>query len=206
MNMSEFDHTAREWDKNIQHHERAQAVAVSLLEMVPLGQGLRALEFGAGTGMLSFALAGYFREIVMMDSSSEMVKVMEEKVANNAHTHLVPNYGELTEESFPPESFDIIYNLMVMHHVEDIPGILRRFFSILRPGGWLVLADLYSEEGTFHHKGFQGHKGFDPQELRRDLEIIGFEFREVRPCYINRKERDGVTREYPLFMMTARKV
>lgn len=51
--MSEFDHKAREWDQNTQYHERAAAVAASLLEMVPLRPGLKALEFGAGTGLLS---------------------------------------------------------------------------------------------------------------------------------------------------------
>jgi len=203
--MSEFDHKAREWDQNTQYHERAAAVAASLLEMVPLRPGLRALEFGAGTGLLSFTLAGHFREIVMMDSSSEMVKVMEEKVAERQMNHLIPQYGEMTEESFPPESFDVIYNLMVMHHVEDIPAILRRFHGLLRPGGWLVLADLYAEDGTFHSKGFHGHKGFDPQELRREVEAAGLLFKEVRPCYTSRKEKEGVIREYPVFMMTALK-
>lgn len=203
--MSEFDHKARDWDQNTQYQERAAAVAASLVERVPLRPGLRALEFGAGTGLLSFALAGHFREIVMMDSSSEMVRVMEEKVAEGHFSHLIPHFGELTVKSFPPESFDLIYNLMVMHHVEDIPGILRLFHELLRPGGWLVLADLYSEDGTFHSKGFHGHKGFDPQELRRELEAAGFEFREVRPCYVTRKEKEGVIREYPVFMMTARR-
>ncbi|HNQ38862.1 MAG TPA: methyltransferase domain-containing protein, partial [Prolixibacteraceae bacterium] len=203
--MSEFDHKAREWDQNTQYHERAAAVAASLLEMVPLRPGLKALEFGAGTGLLSFTLAGHFREIVMMDSSSEMVKVMEEKVTQRQMHHLIPCFGELTEESFPPESFDVIYNLMVMHHVEDIPAILRRFHGLLRPGGWLVLADLYAEDGTFHSKGFHGHKGFDPQELRREVEAAGLLFKEVRPCYTSRKEKEGVVREYPVFMMTALK-
>lgn len=203
--MSEFDHKARDWDQNTQYQERAAAVAASLVERVPLRPGLRALEFGAGTGLLSFALASHFREIVMMDSSSEMVRVMEEKVAEGHFSHLIPHFGELTVRSFPPESFDLIYNLMVMHHVEDIPGILRLFHELLRPGGWLVLADLYSEDGTFHSKGFHGHKGFDPQELRRELEAAGFEFREVRPCYVTRKEKEGVIREYPVFMMTARR-
>jgi ubiquinone/menaquinone biosynthesis C-methylase UbiE len=41
---------------------------------------MKALEYGAGTGILSFLLSESFSEITLMDNSQEMVNVMHEKV------------------------------------------------------------------------------------------------------------------------------
>ena len=59
-------------------------------------------------------------------------------------------------------SFDLIYTLMVLHHVGDVETIIRKFRGLLNPGGYLAIADLYSEDGSFHGEGFSGHMGFDP--------------------------------------------
>jgi len=81
--MSEFDSRARDWDSNPLFLERAEAVAKALLELVPVSREMKALEYGAGTGLMSFLLSDRFSEIVMMDQSEEMVKVMQEKVATS---------------------------------------------------------------------------------------------------------------------------
>ena len=50
---------------------------------------------------------------------------------------------------------------MVLHHVTDIENIIRKFHNLLNPDGHLAIADLYTEDGSFHGKEFTGHKGFD---------------------------------------------
>ncbi len=167
--MSEFDHKAREWDNDPMHWERARAVADAFLRLVPLQPGMTALEFGAGTGILSFALADHFREITMMDNSAEMVRVMEDKVHDTGRKNLKPLFFDLQHAPYPESRFDVVFNQMVMHHVQDIHGMLERFREILFPGGFLVIADLCPEDGTFHKPGFTGHFGFDPQELQRSV-------------------------------------
>jgi hypothetical protein len=46
----------------------------------------------------------------------------------------------------------------------------KSFMSLLKPGGHLAIADLYTEDGSFHGDGFHGHKGFDPAILAAMLE------------------------------------
>ena len=89
--MNEFDSKAREWDMNQMHWERSEAVAQQLIEMVPLSKKMKALEFGAGTGILSFLLHDHLSEIVLMDNSKEMVKC---DLAQKSHFNLKNYYFE----------------------------------------------------------------------------------------------------------------
>ena len=78
--MNEFDIKATGWDQNPMHWDRSEAIASEIKRMIPLNTEMRVLEYGAGTGMTSFLLKDHVKEITMMDNSSEMVKVMTEKI------------------------------------------------------------------------------------------------------------------------------
>ena len=77
--MNSFDNRARDWDKDKIRLDRTIAIAAELDNMVQLNTSMKALEYGAGTGSLSFLLKDKFAEIVLMDSSAEMIKVCEKK-------------------------------------------------------------------------------------------------------------------------------
>jgi ubiquinone/menaquinone biosynthesis C-methylase UbiE len=51
-----FDNKAQTWDADPIKQERALAVAAALCQRVPLSTAWQALEYGCGTGLLSFAL------------------------------------------------------------------------------------------------------------------------------------------------------
>jgi ubiquinone/menaquinone biosynthesis C-methylase UbiE len=71
--MSEFDVKARDWDKDEMHIQRSLAIARGIEKMIPLHSSMKALEYGAGTGILSFILKDRFSEITLMDNSREMI-------------------------------------------------------------------------------------------------------------------------------------
>jgi ubiquinone/menaquinone biosynthesis C-methylase UbiE len=50
------------------------------LKEIPLNGEMTALEFGAGTGLLSFMLKDHLKEITLIDNSEGMVKVLNEKL------------------------------------------------------------------------------------------------------------------------------
>ena len=158
--MIDFDSKARDWDKEKMHLDRSLAVASELLKMIPLNSNMRALEYGAGTGLLSFLLKDRFSEITMMDSSREMVNATQEKIQAAAAKNMKSLFVDLEKEDFTCE-FDIIYNQMALHHVCNIDSILGKFHFLLSKGGYLAIADLYKEDGSFHGEGFNGHNGFD---------------------------------------------
>ena len=203
--MSEFDAKARDWDKNQGYIIRSEAVAQAMLRMIPVRSEMKALEYGSGTALLSFALRDHFSEITLMDNSREMTAVAEEKIASSHIRHMKPLFFDLEHQDFDGK-FDIIYSQMVMQHVSDIDAMFGKFYKLITPGGYLAVADLYTEDGSFHGGSFHGHTGFDPAELGHRLQTAGFDDIEHEPCFVIKKtEADGKTTEYPVFLLKARR-
>jgi tRNA (cmo5U34)-methyltransferase len=203
--MNEFDSRARNWDSNPIHWERSEAIAKAILSQIPLKSGMNALEYGAGTGILSFLLAEKFAEITLMDNSREMVQVMHEKVANTHLEHLKPLDFDLEQSDYTTQTFDCIFTQMVLHHVSEPQLLLTKFYRMLNPGGYLAIADLYQEDGSFHGDDFTGHKGFDPSVLQTQLEKTRFTNIVTQPCYAIRKTIGDTVREFPIFLMVGSK-
>jgi ubiquinone/menaquinone biosynthesis C-methylase UbiE len=203
--MSEFDTKARDWDSNPDHLERSEAITRQFLKMVPLKPEMTAMEYGAGTGIMSFLLAKHFSQITLMDNSSEMINVMNEKVASSGLSHLKPIFFDLEKKNYLSVKFDCIYTQMAMHHVNDMNGIAQRFFDLLKPGGYLTIADLYAEDGSFHGEGFTGHNGFDVTRLQSMLGKIGFHQTVTQQCYTIKKIIDEKTHSFPIFLMVSMK-
>lgn len=203
--MSDFDNKARTWDENPMHLERSMAIASKMEEALPLTKEMKALEYGAGTGILSFLLLEKLGHITMMDSSSEMVKVMEEKVVHRNATNLSTICFNLERES-SNEKYHLIYNQMVLHHIKDVQNIFEVFYSMLLPGGSLAIADLYPEDGAFHGEGFDGHLGFDPSQLKEMLLATGYKNVNFEECYqVKRQVPVENARIFPVFLLTASK-
>lgn len=199
--MSEFDVRAREWDKDKMHTERSVAIAGELEKMIPLNHSMRALEYGAGTGILSFLLREHFAEITLMDNSQEMINVCAEKCNYYQTNHILPIWYDLEHSKFESK-FDIIYNQMVMHHVTGVEAMLHKFYDLLNPGGYLAIADLYPEDGSFHGFDVKVHLGFDPDEIANILREVGFKNTEHKTCFEIKRE-SGL--KFPVFLLVAQK-
>ncbi|MFO7642166.1 MAG: class I SAM-dependent methyltransferase [Candidatus Competibacteraceae bacterium] len=198
-----FDDKALTWDADPVKQERALAVAAALRQRIPLSTTWQALEYGCGTGLLSFALQADLGEVTLGDSSPGMLTVLEEKIGAAGLTHLHPLALDLTTDPLPAERYDLIYTLMTLHHVPDTVRLLRDFHTLLRPGGWLGIADLDQEDGSFHGAGFTGHNGFNREALRAQLFSIGFNRVDFSMGYLMEKATDQGLREYPLFLAVA---
>jgi 2-polyprenyl-3-methyl-5-hydroxy-6-metoxy-1,4-benzoquinol methylase len=201
--LSEFDNRAGDWDKNQMHIRRSEAIATELINRVPLTKNMTALEFGAGTGLLSFILKDHFTEIIMIDNSQEMVRVTESKITVSGNQNMKALWIDLENDDFTGQ-YDIVYTQMVLHHVDNIDLIFSKFKTLIKPGGYLAIADLYSEDGSFHGDRFTGHKGFDTDQLTRQLEVIGFGNIVIKPCFIIHRENEKAEfQDYPVFLLTA---
>ncbi len=204
--MNDFDDKAKQWDQNRMHLERTKAVALEILERIPLNSSMKALEFGAGTGLLSFFLKEHFAEITLLDTSAEMLKMAQTKLAAEDHGKITTLFFDLEKDEYTGECLDIIFTQMVLHHVVNVPEILARFYRMLKPGGFIAIADLCSEDGSFHGPGVDVHHGFDPAGLCEKLEGLGFVQSVSGQCFVISKETaEGTARKYPVFLITAKK-
>jgi len=199
--MSEFDARAREWDKDKMHMDRSVAIAAELEKMIPLNPSMKALEYGAGTGILSFLLKDRFSEITLMDNSQEMIKVCVEKTEFYSTRHIQPLWFDLEHKDFDGK-FDLIYNQMVLHHVNDYEAIIHTFYTLLNPEGYLAIADLYQEDGSFHGPDVKVHLGFDPEKLKEIFRNNGFKNIVYKTCFEVKRES---WISYPVFLLIAQK-
>jgi tRNA (cmo5U34)-methyltransferase len=168
---------------------------------------MKALEFGAGTGLLSFFLKDSFAAITLMDTSLEMLKMAEAKLAAGDQGKIETLFFNLEKSNYNDKQFDIIFTQMVLHHITDVNAMLQKFYNLLLPGGYIAIADLYREDGSFHEPGVEVHHGFDPGALTTRLLTLGFGNITCNECFLIRKEAAAESsREYPVFLLTAKKV
>jgi ubiquinone/menaquinone biosynthesis C-methylase UbiE len=201
--MTDFDSRAKDWDEVPGRVERANAVAAAIREQVALSRAMKALEYGCGTGLLSFALQAELGTITLADSSSGMLEVLREKIARGGITNMNPLRLNLAVDPLPFERFNLVYTLMTLHHIPDTIKILDSFHSLLQPGGVACISDLDKEDGSFHshEPAFDGHNGFERAVLGQQLVQAGFTNVRFSTCYSLIK--DG--RAYALFLAVAEK-
>jgi ubiquinone/menaquinone biosynthesis C-methylase UbiE len=202
----QFDERAAEWDRDPVRVERARAVAEAIRGAIPAGPGTRMLEYGCGTGLLSFALQPFPGRIVLADTSQGMLDVLALKIEAARVLNMEPQRLDLLTDSLPEERFDLLCSLLTLHHIPDTVTVLHRFHDVLKPGGSLALADLDTEDGSFHGMDVTDiHRGFDRSELQARLEAAGFTGVRFSTVYTIRKPVEDVEREYPMFLAIARR-
>jgi ubiquinone/menaquinone biosynthesis C-methylase UbiE len=205
--MTNFDERAKDWDSDPKKVERARAVAVAIRNAIPLTREMNALEYGCGTGLLSFALQADLGQITLADTSQGMLDVLSEKVTAAGVTNMHPLQLDLSIDPLPIERFDLTYSLMTLHHIEDAKGILKKFHALLKPSGVLCIADLDKEDGSFHTDGTTDvHKGFERAELQNWVEEAGFADVKFSTAFEIKKKIDDIEKTFPVFLLTARKV
>lgn len=205
--MSEnFDEKAKTWDNDPGKIQRAQSVARSLLKAIPIKSSMTALEYGCGTGLLSFELLPHLKHITLIDSSNGMIEVLKEKILSRNISNMSPVKADLISMKNFNDQFDLIYTLMALHHISDTKTILKRFHSLLNENNYLVIIDLDKEDGSFHKNGTDVHHGFDRIALKKILTDIGFHPIHDEICFHMRKTINGKEEIiFPIFLLACQK-
>ncbi len=205
LDAAHFDSKARQWDDNPVFRERGLKIAEAVRKAVPLNRGMNALDYGCGTGLLSFPLKDELGAVLMADSSGGMLEVVNEKIAAQGVDNMKTLKLDLLADPAPAQRFDLIVTAMTLHHVPDTDAILRIFHDLLQPGGYLCIADLDQEDGSFHGPEVDVHHGFDRADLERRAAQAGFAGIRFQTVFSIAKERESGTQDYPVFLMTARR-
>lgn len=200
-----FDSRARDWDSNPVFQDRANRIADGIRAAVKLDRTMSALDYGCGTGLLSFPLKDELGKITLKDTSTGMLEVLREKIAAQGVANMTVKQVDLTAEPLPEERYDLIYSSMTLHHIPNTDHILEVFHALLNPGGTLCIADLDQEDGSFHGEGYDVHHGFDRADLEAKARAAGFAEVEFSTVFEIVKQQENGERAYPVFLMVARK-
>ena len=202
---NDFDARASTWDDNPTKIACARAVADAMCAQLPDAALANALEYGCGTGLLSFALYPRLGRVTLADSSAGMLAVLGRKIAAQRIDNMQPLRLDLAVDPLPAQRYSTVFSQLTLHHVADVERLLSAFHALLETPGYVCIADLDREDGSFHGEGFTGHCGFDRDELQRQAERAGFGSVHFTTAYcIEKPDSPGQTR-FPVFLMVAQK-
>lgn len=206
--MKHFDVQAQNWDNDPAKVERAKVIADSITDFIKPDGLQTAFEFGCGTGLLSYHLKDQFKTITLADNSEGMLKVLKEKIAKESLVNFKAINNDLSNLQGLELPYDVVYTLMTLHHILELDSILKKFNSILTKGGYLCIADLVEEDGTFHsnHPDFDGHNGFEREMLSKKIEQQGFKVESYQIILNIEKTFEDKIKNYPVFLLIARKI
>tara|TARA_B100000242_G_scaffold288566_1_gene256989 strand:- start:821 stop:1546 length:726 start_codon:yes stop_codon:yes gene_type:complete len=101
---------------------------------------LNILDIGCGGGLISEPLARLGGTVTGIDASEKNIKVAQvHAIKNNLNINYIKNSPEELKEF---EKFDIILNLEIVEHVEDVDLYLLSCYKLLKKGGIMFTATL----------------------------------------------------------------
>jgi cyclopropane fatty-acyl-phospholipid synthase-like methyltransferase len=195
-----FKEKAKEYDTESSRTKNVDHIAEAVLKEIPFSKEMHIMDFGSGTGLLLSNIAPFVDKITAVDISSSMNEVLRSKI-NSIKCNLEIAEIDLTTESLN-RKFDVIISSMAIHHVEDIPNLFKIFYTLLNENGYIALADLDKEDGSFHTTNTGVfHHGFDRNKFVTIAKSAGFKDLKIE----NASTVEKPTGNYSVFLLTGKK-
>ena len=203
----DFDERAATWDDDLERMARVRRVAAVVRSVVPLDGHPVTVELGSGTGMLARCLHDVLGPTTLLDASPAMVEVASKALASEGLGDWSAAVADLSE-GIPGGPYELVLAQLFLHHVDDVPALLRALRRFVTPEGVVVIADLdHDADGLYHSTSvdFHGHHGFRRDELRGWLEDAGYRDISFHDAGVaNKKVVGGQRLDFPLFLAIAR--
>lgn len=194
-----FIHKAQNWDKGDVQVNNAHTIAQEIAKKIDLKNTMEVIDFGVGTGLLGFEIAKKVKKVYGVDTSVSMLEKLKEK---NSDKLSIEAINQDIIKNPLQKSFDGLVSSMTLHHVEDLKAFFETIYKNLNGGGFIAIADLEEEDGTFHtDNGDVHHFGFSQEQLSVIITACGFKniaFENINT--INKSHRD-----FGIFLLTATK-
>ena len=200
MTLDHFAHKSKSWDMNSKRVKNAKSIAEKIIQKINLKPSMKVMDFGAGTGLLSYFIAPYVEIVVAVDNSPSMLEKFKEKAPEFACQTKVMQL-DLAQEDIA-EQFDGIISSMTIHHLENTQALFEKLYAMLHEGGFIAIADLDCEDGSFHSDNTGVfHFGFNRVVLEKIAQKVGFKEIYFEQASTIQKPHQ----EFTVFLMTAMK-
>ncbi len=156
-------------------------------KILELCRGDSVLDLGSADVFMAEALSPFFKSIVSVDGSKELIERARARLGEDTNIKLVTS---LIEEFDTPERFDLVLLSFILEHVTDPVQVAARALNFVKPGGAMlvmvpnaqslhrrvgVALGLLSKPDDFSEEDIrQGHRRvYTEERLRADLESAG---------------------------------
>ena len=145
-----------------------------------LPRNWKVLDAGCGDGYLTEALAARFAKVVAVDHSPERLALAKKRIhANGVEFH----EAEIDALPLRASSVNAAFFSMVLHHVPLIADAAVEAFRVLKPGGFMAVADFAPhQEETMREEMGDLRLGLEPETIGAALKSAGFENVQLMPA------------------------
>lgn len=181
------------------------------------------LDVGTGTGDFIPTLKAAFprAKITGVDPNSASLARAKE-----AHPDCIFLYMEGEKMEFADRSFDVVSISMALHHLPDVPKTLLEMQRVVKPEGWIIVSELFSDNlnpaqevhKRYHHfrsgidrvLGVSHNEAFKKDKILKIISESGieilfhFEFKPENNLLIAQKELDDRIRKMEDMLETIR--
>jgi 2-polyprenyl-3-methyl-5-hydroxy-6-metoxy-1,4-benzoquinol methylase len=202
----DFDAVADAWDEEPRRVQLAQEIATAICRELPLATEMQALDYGCGSGLVTLGLQPFVGRITGADSSQGMLQVLSRKLRERGITNVDTKFIDPEQQQLAG-GYDLVVSSMTLHHVDDAAALIDSLVQMLNPGGWLAVADLESEDGSFHDDptGVY-HRGFDRAFFSSVCSKNALtDIRIITAATIDKSKGSDGSRLYPVLLCLARK-
>jgi ubiquinone/menaquinone biosynthesis C-methylase UbiE len=102
------------------------------------------LEIGCGTGGFARRLAERSQHVLALDLSGEMIRIAREQSAQFPNIEF--QLADVRDWPLADQNFDCITSIATLHHL-PFPEMLLKMKAALKPGGVLLVLDLFEPAG-----------------------------------------------------------
>lgn len=102
------------------------------------GPLVRALDFGCGSGCFSYLLAQNGYKVTSIDLDFSPLHFVQEHLDFPTNIKFIE--GDIFKQDLPDNSFDVIFALDVLEHIENLPEYILLFKRLLAPNGIIVVS------------------------------------------------------------------
>jgi ubiquinone/menaquinone biosynthesis C-methylase UbiE len=115
-----------------------------ICELADPGADDRVVDLGAGTGLLTLALAPTVAEVIAIDISPGMLDRLRERADGDGVHNVVPIVADLRRLPLGDASATLVVSNYAFHHLDDAAKelALAEARRVLEPGGRLVVCDM----------------------------------------------------------------
>jgi 2-polyprenyl-3-methyl-5-hydroxy-6-metoxy-1,4-benzoquinol methylase len=101
-------------------------------------KGSRMLDFGCGSGVLSYMLAKNDFDVMATDLDFGPISLVKEKIKFPDSIEFFE--GDIINKELPGHQFDAIFALDVLEHINNIPDYIDLFRRLLKPDGIIIVS------------------------------------------------------------------